>query len=160
MDPDAPWLTERQQRTWRRWLALNARLPAALHRELQADSDLSLQDFDVLVQLTDTPHGRVRVSELAAALQWERSRLSHHVKRMAGRGLVEREECVEDGRGAFVVLTAAGRDAIERAAPGHVRTVRRLVIDTLTEQELDVLAGIADKVLAALDRESAAEVTA
>lgn len=155
MDPDAPWLTARQQQTWRDWLALSARLPAALHRELQSDSELSLQDFDVLVQLTDTPDGRVRVSELAAALQWERSRLSHHVTRMAGRGLVEREECADDGRGAFVVLTDAGRAAIERAAPGHVRTVRRLVFDALSEQEVDALAGITAKVLAALDREAA-----
>ena len=84
------WLTDDQQRVWRDWLRLNALLPAALHRELQADSDLSLQDFDVLVALTDTPEERLRVSELADALHWERSRLSHHVRRMERRGLVQR----------------------------------------------------------------------
>lgn len=146
------WLTDTQQRVWRRWLAVNAELPAVLHRELQADSGLSLPDFEVLVQLTDTPEGRVRVMDLASALQWERSRLSHHVKRMEARGLVGREECVEDGRGAFVVLTRAGRDAIERAAPAHVRTVRELVFEPLTDQELDSLATITDKVLASLER--------
>src|SRR6478736_1561255 len=109
MTPDSPWLTDAQQRTWRRWLAVNDQLPAALHRELQADSDLSLQDFDVLVALTDTPDERLRVSELADALHWERSRLSHHVRRMERRGLVQRDDCLDDGRGSFIVLSPAGR---------------------------------------------------
>src|SRR3954471_10294684 len=140
MENEGPWLSEKQQRVWREWLAMNTRLPAALHRQLQEDSGLSLPDFDVLVQLTDTPDGRVRVLPLAHALGWERSRLSHHIKRMEGRGLVEREECPDDGRGAFVVLTPAGRDAIERAAPEHARTVRELVFDSLNDAELDAVA--------------------
>jgi DNA-binding MarR family transcriptional regulator len=154
MDAVGPWLTEQQQRVWRRWLALNTRLTAALHRELQADTGLSLQDYDVLVRLTDTAGGRMRVSDLARALQWERSRLSHHVTRMASRGLVEREECPDDGRGAFIVLTPAGRAAIERAAPAHVGTVRRLVFDSLSDEELDSLAAITDKVLTQLERDA------
>ncbi|MER6950558.1 MarR family transcriptional regulator [Nonomuraea sp. NPDC000554] len=151
MDAASPWLTDKQQRVWRRWLTLNARLPAALHRELQADAGLSLQDYDVLVQLTDTADGRMRVSDLARALHWERSRLSHHVTRMARRGLVEREECPDDGRGAFIVLTPAGRAAIEQAAPAHVSTVRKLVFDSLSDEELDSLAAITDKVLTQLE---------
>jgi DNA-binding MarR family transcriptional regulator len=150
MDPETPWLSERQQQTWRGWLAMSTRLPAALHHELQADADLSLPDFDVLVQLTEAAEGRVRVTELAQALHWERSRLSHHVKRMEARGLVVREECLDDKRGAYVALTPAGRTATERAAPAHVRTVRRLVFDALTEQEVAALGAITDKVLAQL----------
>ena len=103
----------------------------------------------MLVQLTDVDEGRVRVSGLAAALGWERSRLSHHVTRMERRGLVAREECDDDGRGAFVVLTPAGRAAIERAAPGHVRTVRSLVFDALAPAEVDALG---DALAAVLDR--------
>lgn len=144
----APWLSDTEQRTWRRWLALNAQLPALLHRELQRDSELSLPDFDVLVQLTDDEHGRARIAQLAEALQWERSRLSHHVARMARRGLVEKEECLDDGRGSFVVLTADGRTAIERAAPAHVRTVRRAFFDVLTPDEVELLGAISEKVLA------------
>ncbi len=144
------WLTEDQQRVWRDWLLLNALLPAALHRELQADSDLSLQDFDVLVALTDTPAERLRVSELADALHWERSRLSHHVRRMERRGLVQRDDCLDDGRGSFIVLSPAGRQAIDRAAPAHVETVRELFVDALTAEELATLAGITGKVLARL----------
>ena len=146
---DTPWLDDRQQQVWRAWLRVGSRLPAALNRQLQRDSELSLQDFDVLVQLTDVDEGRVRVSALAAALGWERSRLSHHVTRMERRGLVAREECDDDGRGAFVVLTPAGRTAIERAAPGHVRTVRSLVFDALAPAEVDALG---DALAAVLDR--------
>ena len=146
---DTPWLDDRQQQVWRAWLRVGSRLPAALNRQLQRDSELSLQDFDVLVQLTDVDEGRVRVSALAAALGWERSRLSHHVTRMERRGLVAREECDDDGRGAFVVLTPAGRAAIERAAPGHVRTVRSLVFDALAPAEVDALG---DVLAAVLDR--------
>lgn len=151
MTHDVPWLSAEEERLWRRWLRVNALLPGALHRELQADAGLSLPDFEVLVQLTDTPDGRVRVSELARALTWERSRVSHHVSRMECRGLVRREECPDDGRGAFVVVTDAGRTAIERAAPAHVGTVRRLVFDDLGAQETRVMAGVVDKMLARLE---------
>jgi DNA-binding MarR family transcriptional regulator len=144
---DTPWLSAEEQRLWRGWLALNAALPAALHRDLQADAGLSLPDFDVLVRLTDADDGRVRVSELARSLSWERSRLSHHVARMQRRGLVDREDCVDDGRGAFVVLTDAGRRAIEAAAPHHVWTVRRLVFDALEEGDLAVLTDLVERVL-------------
>jgi len=147
MTEDTPWLDERQQRLWRGWVTLTAQLPAALHRQLQADSGLSLQDFEVLVRLTEAPDGRARVTDLANAAGWERSRLSHHIKRMEGRELVQRQECCDDGRGAFVVLTASGRDAIERAAPGHARTVRDLVFASLTDAELEVVTGFTEGVL-------------
>jgi len=147
---ESPWLSEQQQAFWRGWLAMSAALPAALNRQLQQDSGLSLPDFDVLVQLTDTPDERVRILALSDALGWERSRLSHHLTRMEGRGLVAREECADDGRGAFVVLTASGRDAIARAAPGHVRTVREVVFDSLTDEELDHLERFTTRVNARL----------
>ena len=112
---------------------------------------MSMPDFEVLVHLTDSPEGRVRVTELARLLQWERSRVSHHVTRMERRGLVERTECAEDGRGAFVAITSAGRAAIEQAAPGHVRAVRRLMFDALNEEERAALAAVIDKLLARTD---------
>ena len=147
MSPDSPWLSAQQEQVWRAWLRLNATLSATLQRELQEDAGLSMPDFEVLVHLTDNPDGRVRVTDLAGLLHWERSRVSHHVKRMEGRGLVQRTECVEDGRGAFVEITSAGRAAIEQAAPGHVRAVRRLMFDALTDDEVDCLAHAIDKVL-------------
>jgi DNA-binding MarR family transcriptional regulator len=112
---------------------------------------LSIQDYEVLVHLTDNPDGRVRVTELAGLLQWERSRVSHHIKRMEHRRLVQRAECSEDGRGAFVAITPQGRAAIEEAAPSHVMTVRRLMFDALSEEEKAALAAVIDKLLARTD---------
>ena len=150
MADDNPWLSVDEQLLWRRWLRLNSLLPGVLHRELQADAGLSLPDFEVLVKLTDTPEARVRVTELARELNWERSRVSHHVTRMERRGLVQRSGCDDDGRGAWVVLTEHGRSAIERAAPGHAATVRRLIFEDLTPQELTVMNRVIDKVLSRL----------
>jgi len=151
MSSDFRWLTAEEQRVWRRWMTLNAQLSATLQRELQDDAGLSMQDYEVLVHLTDNPEGRKRVTDLARLMQWERSRVSHHVTRMEGRHLVQRVECAEDGRGAFVVITPQGRTAIEQAAPGHVNTVRRLVFDALSRDELDAFATIIEKALAQLD---------
>ncbi|MCH1866581.1 MarR family winged helix-turn-helix transcriptional regulator [Nocardioides sp. CFH 31398] len=148
---DGPWLDERQQQVWRRWLAVETLLPAALHRELQADAGLSLQDFAVLVQLTEHTDGRLRVTDLARLLTWEKSRASHHLTRMEARGLVERRACPEDGRGSFVGVTEAGRRAIVAAAPGHVREVRALVFDGLSDTELEVLDTVLTRVVSRLE---------
>ena len=154
MSSDVRWLTAEEERVWRRWLTLNARLSATLHRELQDDAGLSMPDYEVLVHLTDNAQGRVRVTDLARLLQWERSRVSHHVTRMERRRLVQRVECAADGRGAFVAITPQGRAAIEQAAPGHVNTVRRLVFDALSREEIDAFATIIDKALAQLDNQA------
>jgi DNA-binding MarR family transcriptional regulator len=151
MAPAVQWLTAQEQHLWRGWLKLNAELASTLQRELQQDAGLSIQDYEVLVHLTDNPDGRVRVTELAGLLQWERSRVSHHIKRMEHRRLVQRAECSEDGRGAFVAITPQGRAAIEEAAPSHVMTVRRLMFDALSEEEKAALAAVIDKLLARTD---------
>jgi len=151
MDFQVRWLTAQEQHLWRSWLKLNAELTSTLQRELQQDVGLSMPDFEVLVHLTDNPEGRVRVTELAGLLQWERSRVSHHIKRMQRRGLVDRVECSEDGRGAFVVITTQGRAAMEEAAPGHVMAVRRLMFDVLSQEEKAALEAVIDKLLARAD---------
>ena len=155
MSSDVRWLTATEQRVWRRWLTLNARLSATLHKELHDDAGLSMPDYEVLVHLTDSPQGRIRVTDLARLLQWERSRVSHHTTRMERRRLVQRVDCAEDGRGAFIVITPQGRAAIEQAAPGHVTAVRRLIFDALTPNEIDALATITDKALTQLDNQAA-----
>jgi DNA-binding MarR family transcriptional regulator len=151
MTSDTPWLSDREERTWRGWLRLHAELSTTLQRELHDDAGLSMPDYEVLVNLTDSPDGRIRVTDLARMLFWERSRVSHHVTRMQRRGLVERVECPDDGRGAFIAVTPAGRTAIEQAAPGHVRSVRRLVFDGLSPDEVDGLGAVVDKLLARID---------
>ncbi|WP_433686983.1 MarR family winged helix-turn-helix transcriptional regulator [Micromonospora carbonacea] len=145
------WLDDDQQRAWRAYLRMQAEVAARLGRQLQADSGLSFADYGVLVQLAEAPDGRLRPFELQRDLQWEQSRLSHHLGRMQRRGLVDREECPQDARGAFVVLTAAGRAAIEAAAPAHVDTVRRLVFDRLDPDEVRALERIATRVVEGLD---------
>lgn len=149
-DREPCWLDDREQRAWRAYVAMDAQLTAALHRQMQDETGLSLADFAVLVQLTDRPEARVRILELADDLQWEKSRLSHQLTRMQRRGLVDRQGCPGDARGSFVVLTDVGRAAIERAAPAHVRTVRDLVFDHLSPDQVDTLTAIAETVLGRL----------
>jgi DNA-binding MarR family transcriptional regulator len=144
------WLTEAQQRTWRDYLRVERMLPAQLNRELQASSGLSLPEYEVLVYLSESPDGRLRPFQLGEGLQWEQSRLSHQLTRMQRRGLLTREECEKDGRGAFVVITPAGRTAIEAAAPGHVAAVQRLVFSQLGEDEAAAFGQACAKILAAL----------
>ena len=146
------WLTPAQQRAWRALLAMNTHLHAHLSREIQSQSDLSYADFSVLVQLTDTDEGRTRISELADLLQWERSRLSHHLKRMEARGLIERSDCSEDRRGQFVAVTATGHAAIAQAAPAHVEQVRRLVFEGASAAELAAITDLSERVLARLSQ--------
>jgi DNA-binding MarR family transcriptional regulator len=145
------WLDAQQQHAWRGYLRMQSRLSARMHRELQADAGLSLGDFDVLVALSEAPGRRLRPFELAAVLEWEKSRLSHHVRRMEQRELVTREECEDDGRGALLVLAPLGAEALTRAAPRHVEIVRQLVFDGLTESQVRALAEVAEAVLTRLD---------
>jgi DNA-binding MarR family transcriptional regulator len=147
------WLDEREERAWRALQVMQMQLTAQLARELAATSGLSYPDYVVLVALTERPDGRMRIFELGRQLGWEKSRVSHHIARMADRGLVTKERCGDDRRGAFVVVTEPGRKAIEAAAPGHVAAVRRLVIDRLTPRQLDTIGAAARTVLAALTDE-------
>lgn len=147
MTAEPRWLDDDEQYVWRSYLRMAGKLSAHLNRQLQADSDLSLADFDVLVHLTDVPERRLRVVELARELEWEKSRLSHHVARMERRGLVCREDCADDGRGSYIVLTPAGLAAIEAAAPGHVEAVRSVFFDGLTRDQVAALGTVAGSVL-------------
>jgi DNA-binding MarR family transcriptional regulator len=149
---DVRWLTEREERAWRALQFMQMRLDGELARQLATESGLSYPDYLVLVALTDRPDGRMRLFELGAVLGWEKSRLSHHVARMADRGLVAKEHCKSDRRGAYVVVTKGGRKEIEAAAPGHVATVRRVFIDRLTPRQLDAISDAAEDILAAFDR--------
>lgn len=145
------WLNEREERAWRALQFMQMRLEGALARQLAADSGLSYPDYLVLVALTDRSDGQLRAFELAAVLGWEKSRLSHHVNRMIGRGLVSKETCDDDRRGAYIAVTARGRREIAAAAPGHVATVRRLFIERLTSEQLDVIGEAAEAVLAGFE---------
>jgi DNA-binding MarR family transcriptional regulator len=139
------WLDDREEAAWRGLLRAHARLTAELSRRLAAQSSLSYQDYEVMVALTDQQDGRLRLYELGDLLGWEKSRVSHHVSRMANRGLVRKVPCGTDRRGAFVAATARGRREIEAAAPGHVEAVRDLFVDRLTPAELGAIVTITEK---------------
>ena len=149
------WLDESEQQVWRSFLTVQSRLTAHLGRQLQATSALSLADFEVLVALSDVTTGRRRAFELGRLLDWEKSRLSHHLTRMERRGLITREGCGTDRRGAYVVLTPEGRAAIEAAAPGHVEEVRRIVFDVLAPEQVAALGEICGSLLERLEADPA-----
>ena len=149
--PGPRWLSDREMRAWIGYRRMRLLLDLQLDRDLMSRSGLSEQDYDVLSNLSDAAGQQLRLTDLAGHLRWSKSRLSHHVTRMRQRGLVDREECAEDARGSMLVLTPAGRQAIREAAPDHVRSVRKHFIDLLTEDELDTLAALSERVVERLD---------
>jgi DNA-binding MarR family transcriptional regulator len=142
------WLTEEQQQVWRGYLAMTSRLQTAMHRQLQQDCELSLADYDVLVALSEG--GPQRINELGEVLAWEQSRVSHQLRRMRGRGLVERHGSDDDRRGATVDLSDAGRAALEAAAPAHVELVRAVVFDGLSAAQLRAFGAVIERVTSRL----------
>jgi DNA-binding MarR family transcriptional regulator len=151
------WLDDREQRAWRSLMTMQADLSLYIERQLRRRNGLSSADYEVLAHLSEAPDGRLRAFALGEALRWEKSRLSQHLTRMEKRGLVARERCVSDQRGAVAVITPQGRELIEAAAPPHVEDVRRILIDDLTPEQLDLLCEIGDQVwtrLSELEQES------
>jgi DNA-binding MarR family transcriptional regulator len=147
------WLDEREAHLWRSWLRLNQELSSVLEEQISREGGLSGADYAVLVPLSAAPDGMLRARELGREILWDRSRLSHQLRRMETRGLLVREECAEDARGAVVRMTDTGRAAIRRAAPGHVAATRQNFFDLLSNKELDQLTTLFDRVLANLDRD-------
>src|SRR5207237_2655853 len=147
------WLDEREAHLWRSWLRLNQELLSVLEEQINRDGGLSGADYAVLVPLSAAPDGMLRARELGREILWDRSRLSHQLGRMEKRGLVVREECAEDARGAMVRMTDAGRTAIERAAPGHVAAARRCFFDLASNSDVGQLPTALDCALASRDRD-------
>jgi len=157
MAGSGPWLNDREQATWRAFLALRAKLPAHLARDLQRHSGLSEADYTILVELSEVPEKKLRLGELGARLGWEKTRLSRQFSRMSARGLVRREDCPGDARGAFAVLTPKGQDTVATAAPRHVQQVRRWFVDALTPEQLDAMTAIAAAVVDRLPEPGSAD---
>lgn len=134
-DQEPRWLSSIEQRAWRAHLAVHKLLDHRLDRELQPFG-LSVNDYEILVNLSETSGHRMRMSDLADATIQSRSRLSHQISRMETAGLVARETCADDRRGTFAVLTEHGWATIQKVAPHHVAGVRRHFIDLLTDDQL------------------------
>lgn len=135
-----PWLGDEEMRAWRSLVVVSSRLFDELDAELRAGHDLSLADYEILASLSEAPGRRMRMSQLADGAMVSRSRLTHHVNRMEAEGLVTREACPTDRRGAFAVLTGEGLERVKAAAPTHVAGVRRLFFDLLPGARLAVVS--------------------
>ena len=149
------WLNEDEQRSWRAWLSVSLLLQDRLNRELQAQHGLTMADYEILVRLSEIPDRRMRMSDLADVTLSSRSRLSHQIDRMEKAGLVERQHCTDDRRGAFAVLTDLGWTTLVATAPDHVESVRTHLVDQLTPEEFAALGTACRKVsdhLAAVDQ--------
>jgi DNA-binding MarR family transcriptional regulator len=147
------WLDSREDRAWRAFIHAHHQLSVRLNRLLFEDSGLSDADYKVLAVLSEHPTGRMSAQELCGLLQWEKSRLSHQLRRMEELKLVVREPNPADARSVMVCLLPAGRRTIEDAAPQHVNNVRRHFIDLFTPAELDTFADLNDRVLRHLAEE-------
>ncbi len=135
-DGQPEWLTDEEQQAWRATVQLSHLLMRQLDRDL-TEYGLNGRDYEILVELSEAPERRMRMTDLADATSQSRSRLSHQVSRMEKRGLLRRDDCEGDKRGTFAVLTDAGVETIERVAPHHVENVRRHYIDRLTPGQLE-----------------------
>ena len=136
------WLSRDEQAVWRAHLVATSMLAARLADELEAATGLTNADYELLVQLSESEGRRLRMSALANRSLASKSRMSHAVSRFEARGWVRREQCDDDRRGAWAVLTDEGFAVLEAAAPIHVENVRRHLFDPLTEDQIAELGRI------------------
>ncbi|HEX7825036.1 MAG TPA: MarR family transcriptional regulator [Mycobacterium sp.] len=151
----AKGLTRPEQAGWVRLASVLELLPGALDSQLRRDAGLMHFEYFVLAMLSEAPRRTLRMSQLAAQTNSTAARLSHVVKRLEDRDLVERFPCPEDARATNARLTAAGWRKVREAAPGHVANVREMVIDALTAEQVGQLSEIAEAILGRLDPEGA-----
>lgn len=142
--------TREELQVWRDFIETTEVLRSRLAGQMQNDSGLSLGEYKVLLALTEAPDRRYRPSALAQKIGWERSRLSHQLRRMESRALVERVECEADSRGAEVVITRAGTEAFRDASVPHLRHIRKIFVDALESEQLEQIATITQSLRAQL----------
>ena len=145
-------LTDDQAAAWESYRRMSVQLSGRLSRELARETGLSEADYEILTALAGAPHESVRALTLRCGLEWEKSRLSHQLRRMERRGLITRGDSPEDGRGATVAITGAGLSAVTDARRCHEQAVRRYLADALSPAQLAGLKEIAEVVLRTLER--------
>lgn len=146
MTQEPRWLDETEMRAWRGFIEVSGRVVQALDASLKESAEMTFDDYEVLVHLSESPERRLRMTELSERLLHSQSRLTQRVDRLVKRGWVCREKCDEDRRGTFAVLTADGFAAIEAAAPHHLADVRRLLLDHIRPDELASVADIFERI--------------
>ena len=143
------WLSKEEQRTWRLFLQACQSVFSATEAQLLRDSGLPHGYYEIFVHLSEAPGRALRMTDLARASSYSKSRLSHAVARLEERGWVQRRDCPTDRRGQIAHLTDDGFAALAAAAPGHVEQVRRSLIDVLTPDQIKQLGEISAAIIAA-----------
>ncbi|APA94110.1 MarR family winged helix-turn-helix transcriptional regulator [Nocardia seriolae] len=139
------WLNDEERAAWLAFLNAAGPLERRIDRQLERDSGLSHLQYEILVRLDDAPGGELRMTELAALLLNSKSKLTYQIDQLERAGLVDRRGCATDLRAVYARLTAAGRERLEQAAPGHVETVREFFVDAFTPDQLAaVTAGFSE----------------
>ena len=159
MTVDAEWLNDEELAAWVRLAAVLELLPGVLDSQLRRDAELTHFDYYALAMLSEAPQRTLRMTSLAAQTNATLPRLSHVIRRLEERGLVERFPCPDDARATNVRLTPVGWDKVRRTAPGHVANVRQHVIDALTPEQVRQLAGVTEAILRRLDPDGTMAVT-
>ena len=154
------WLNDDEHQTWRSVLRMHTRLTTALAQALKTDSDMSISDYEVLAILSEAPDRTLRARELRCELQWEKSRLAHHLRRMEQRGYVRRDICSDDARAPLVCVTDTGLAAIRAAAPAHVARVRELFFNALTPAQAHAMREATNAILTNLAKHEVDEAPA
>jgi DNA-binding MarR family transcriptional regulator len=147
---DTRWLSPQQQKVWRSYIAMVRLIDEALERQMHTESDMSMSDYVILMELSEAPDRRMRMSELATRTVHSRSRLSHAVSRLEQAGWLERSRCDDDGRGTFARLTDTGFAALAAAAPGHATTVHDLLFAPIGDAGCAQLGDIITTITAGL----------
>ena len=140
------WLDAGEQRTWRAYLMGTTLLMDRLDDDLRRSFNISLVEYEILVRLSESPEGQLRMAQLADALAHSRSRVTHTVARMEAAGLVQRSTSPEDGRGILATMTPKGHDLLVRVAPVHVTGVRDNLVDLVSPEDLEAVGRVFDAV--------------
>ncbi|MHC3471114.1 MarR family winged helix-turn-helix transcriptional regulator [Streptomyces sp. 7R007] len=154
------WLTQKEQRAWRAYIAATHLLEDAIDRQLQQDAGMPHLYYSILANLSETPERRLRMTDLAEKTKITRSRLTYAVTRLEKDGLIRRENCKWDKRGSIAALTDEGMAVLERTAPGHVEIVRAALFDRLSAEQVEQLEEISSVILKALEGDEAPRPTA
>jgi DNA-binding MarR family transcriptional regulator len=136
--------TQEQLRVWRNYVETAEAVRLRLAGRLQNETSLSSGDYVVLLALSEAEQQTLRSSVLASQIEWERSRLSHHLGRMEKRGLLRRVSCADDVHGIDVVMTEAGAETFHAATVPHLRAVREMFVDALTDDQLAHIDEVTD----------------
>ena len=147
------WLTDSEQDLWRTLREFLWQFPSAMDRQMLRDSNIQSREYSVLAVISETAEPSLRPADVATALRWDRSRLSHLLRRMEAKGLISRCSDETDRRGHQITLTAQGRQTIEEAAPSHVSFVRETIFDSLEPSERTAFESALPKILASLEQQ-------